>query len=132
MSGKRVEFSGGMARIHGERHSCVNPAFRRGASIPAICKLGSLTRFAVRDAAHVRGHGHVIWGTAGHSRTVVARFRGGTARALIIRVDRRLARTLEEPPFNLFVVEVPRSAASGPVTVRGSPSARSAPARDPS
>jgi hypothetical protein len=119
VSGKRVEFSRNVARIDGERHACINPAYRRGAFIPAMCKLGPLSRFAVRDARTPRGHGYVIWGTAGRASGVVARFPTGTARALIVG----------EPPLRLFVVELPRSAASGPVRVR--PSGRSGPSRGP-
>ena len=80
--------------------------------IPALCALAPpLSRFAVRDASRprqgVRGYALVIWGTAGASTEVVARFAGGTARAAIIKVSRELARTLGEPPFSLFVMELP-------------------------
>ena len=128
VSGKRVEFSGDLGDIDGERSACINPAYsgrgQRGLYIPAICALEPpLSRFAVRDAAQprqgVRGYGLVIWGTAGVSTEVVARFTGGTARALIITVTPELARNLGEQPFSLFVLELPLSAACAAVTVAG-------------
>jgi len=128
VSGKRVEFSGNLARIDGGRHACVNPAYSgsdlRGLYIPAICKLDpSLARFAVRDAAQprqgVRGYAYVIWGTAGASTDVVASFAGGTAKAAVLRVGADLARKFGESPFSLFVVELPLSAACVPVTISG-------------
>jgi hypothetical protein len=102
----------------------VNPAYGGGRFIPAICKLSPpLPRFAVHDASHprqgVRGYAYVIWGTAGSAKHVVASFDGGTAQAAVLNVSPRLARTLGEPPFSLFVVDLPRSAACAPVTVTG-------------
>jgi hypothetical protein len=123
VSGKRVELSATVARIGREHHSCIHPAyFGRSHFIPAICALEPpLARFAVRDAAQprqgVRGYGYVIWGTAGDSEAVVARFHGGTARAAILNVPRRLARRFGEPPFRLFVTELPQAAVCAPVTV---------------
>ena len=125
VSGRRVEFSGDRAVIDGVRHACINPAYsgrgQRGMFIPAICPAGPLSRFAVRDAAQprqgVRGYALVIWGTAGASAEVTARFSGGTARALVIKVGPKLARPLGESPFSLFVVELPLSAACATVTV---------------
>jgi hypothetical protein len=128
LSGKRVEFSGNVARLDGDLHSCVNPAYsgrgQRGLYIPAICKLEPpLTRFAVRGASQprqgVRGYAYVIWGTAGGSSHVVARFGGGTAQAAVLRVGPELARSLGESPFSVFVTELPLSAACAPVTVAG-------------
>jgi hypothetical protein len=128
VSGKRVEFSGNLAHLDGERHVCVNPAYsgrgQRGLYIPAICKLEPpLARFAVRDAAQprqgVRGYAYVIWGTAGASTDVVARFTGGTAQAAVFRVGPKLARNFGESPFGLFVIELPLSAACAAVTVAG-------------
>jgi hypothetical protein len=128
VSGKRVEFSANLARIDGVRHACVNPAYsgrgQRGLYIPAICKLApALSRFAVRDAAQprqgVRGYAYVIWGTAGASTDVVASFTGGTAQAAVFRVGTALARQFGESAFSLFVMELPLSAACGPVAVAG-------------
>ena len=126
VSGKLVEFSGNLAHIDGKRHACVNPAYngrgQRGLYIPAICKLEPpVSRFAVRDAGQprqgVRGYEYVIWGTAGASADVVASFTDGTAQAAVFRVGPGLARDLSEPPFSLFVMELPLAAACGPVTV---------------
>jgi hypothetical protein len=120
VSGKRMEFSAD--------HDCINPAYGgcggRGVFIPAICWLDPpLSRFAVRDASQprqgVRGYAYVIWGTAGASRHVVASFSGGTAHAAIIHVRPSLAHSLGEPPFRLFAVELPLSAACASVTVSG-------------
>ena len=128
VSGKRVEFSANVARIGRRRHACVNPAYeergRRGVYIPAICKLTpALVRFAVRDAAQpqqgVRRYAYVIWGTAGASTEVTARFAGGTAHATVIEVSPRLARRISEPPFRLFVMELPLPAACDPITIFG-------------
>lgn len=140
VSGKRVDFSGNVGDIDGGRHACINPAYsgrgQRGLYIPAICALEPpLSRFAVRDAAQprqgVRGYALVIWGTAGASTDVVARFTGGTARAMIIKVGPELARTLGESPFSLFVMELPLSAACAAVTVAadGSDATERIPAR---
>jgi hypothetical protein len=128
VSGKRVEFSANLERIDGGRHACVNPAYsgrgQRGLYIPAICMLApALSRFAVRDAAQprqgVRGYAYVMWGTAGASRDVVASFTGGRAQAAVFRVGPGLARRFGESAFSLFVLELPLSAACGPVTVAG-------------
>jgi hypothetical protein len=128
VSGNRVEFSGNLAPIDGDLHACINPAYggrrQRGLYIPAICKLEpQLSRFAVRDAAQprqgVRGYAYVIWGTAGASTDVVARFTDGTAQAAVFKVESELARKFGESPFSVFVVELPLSAACGPVTVAG-------------
>ena len=128
VSGKRVEFSGNVADIDGGRHACVNPAYsgrgQRGLFIPSKCMFApALSRFAVRDAAQprqgVRGYAYVIWGTAGAATEVVARFNGGTARAAVFSVGPGLARRFGESAFRLFVLELPLSAACGPVAVAG-------------
>lgn len=126
--GKRLEFSGTLARIDGALHSCVDPAYsgrgRREAFIPGVCKLSPpLPRFAVRDAAHprqgVRGYGFVVWGTAGPSTSeVVAHFKDGSARAAVLPVRATLARRFGEAPFSLFVVELPLAAGCAPVVLR--------------
>lgn len=128
VSRKRAEFSVNLGRIDGKAHLCVNPAYtgrgRPGFYIPAICKLNPpLARFAIRYAAQprqgVRGYAFVIWGTARASTSdVVARFSGGTARAAVLKVRRRLARRFDGPPFSLFVLELPLRAACNPVTMR--------------
>jgi hypothetical protein len=104
----------------GERPGYFGPG-RRGFYIPAICALEPLSRFAVRDAAQLRqgvnGYALVIWGTAGESTGVVARFSEGTARATIIQVGPEHARNLGVSPFRLFVMELPLSAACAAVTV---------------
>jgi hypothetical protein len=126
--GKRVEFSGNLDEIDGARHACINAAYsgrgRRGQFIPSICGLEPpLARFAVRAAAQprqgVRGYAFVIWGTAGASTDVTARFAGGTARSAVIDVPAPLARSFGEPPFSLFVMELPLAAGCAPVTVAG-------------
>lgn len=61
----------------------------------------------------------MIWGTAGASTDVVARFTGGTAQAAVFRVGPKLARNVGESPFGLFVIELPLSAACATVTVAG-------------
>jgi hypothetical protein len=66
-----------------------------------------------------RGYEYVIWGTAGGSAEVVASSAGGTAQAAVFSVGPGLARDLGEPPFSLFVMELPLAAACGPVTVVG-------------
>jgi hypothetical protein len=128
VSGKRVEFSGDQGRIDGKFHLCINPAYsgrgQRGIFIPAICKLvPPVTRFAVHDADQprqaVRGYAYVIWGAAGTSTDVVVRFAGGAAQAPVFRVGAKLARSIGESPFGLFVVELPLSAACAFVTVAG-------------
>ena len=130
MSGRRVEFSGDRAVIDGVRHACINPAYSRGRFIPALCP-AQLSRFAVHSAAQprqgVRGYALVIWGTAGASTEVTARFNGGTARAMVIKVGPQLARRLGESPFSLFVVELPLSAACATVTVAAERGHRTAP-----
>lgn len=126
-SGKRVEFSGHRDRIDGERVVSINPAYsgrgRRGSFIPAFALEPPLSRFAVRDAAQprqaVRGYAYVIWGTTRASTArVVARSRAGRARAAVFRAGSQLAGDLREPPFGLFVVELPLAAACGTVTLR--------------
>jgi hypothetical protein len=137
VSGRRVEFSGNLDRIDGARHACINPAYGpRGRFIPAFCGFAPpLSRFAVRDAGQprqgVRGYALVIWGTAGASTEVVARFTGGTARAAVIEVAPELARRLGEPPFRLFAMELPLAAACAAITVtaKGSAPASRIPAR---
>jgi hypothetical protein len=140
VSGKRVEFSGNLDRIGGARQACINPAYsgrgRRGQFIPALCGLEPpLSRFAVRAAAQPRqgvgGYAFVIWGTAGASTGVTARFAEGSARAVLIDVPAVLARSFGEPPFSLFVMELPLAAACRPVTVaaRGSDATRRIPAQ---
>jgi hypothetical protein len=127
VSGKRIEFSANLGRIDGESHLCVNPAYsgrgRRGFFIPAVCKLvPPPQRFAVRDLSRprpgVRGYALVIWGTAAASTSEVeARFSGGAARAAVFNVEATDLRRFGEAPFSLFVLEVPRRAACGPVTL---------------
>lgn len=126
--GKRVEFSGTLARIDGALHSCINPAYsgrgRRGAFIPSVCKFPPpLSRFAVRNAAHprqgVRGYAFVIWGTIGPSTSeVVAHFYNGSARAAVLPVRATLAGRFGEAPFSLFVVELPLAVRCAPVILR--------------
>lgn len=128
VSGKRVEFSGNLALIDDGLYACVNPAYSgrggSGAYIPAICKLEPpLSEFAVRDAGQprqaARGYAYVIWGTAGASTKVVAGFTGGTVQAAVLTVGPELAREFGEPPFSLYVMELPLSAACAAVTVAG-------------
>jgi hypothetical protein len=133
VSGKRVELSANLARIEGESHLCLNPAFagrgRRGFYIPAVCKLHPPPqRFAVRDAGRTRqgatGYAFVVWGTAPAATSkVVARHHGGVARAALFEVDAELARRFGEEPFNLFVVELP-------LGLRGRASVLASPLRD--
>jgi hypothetical protein len=130
VSGKPVEFSGNLERIDGKSEICINPAYtgrgQRGFFIPAICKPDPpLSRLAVLDAEQprqgVRGYAFVVWGTAEASTTdVVARFRQGRARAVVLNVRSKLARRFGEPPFSLFVVELPLEAACATVTVGSS------------
>jgi hypothetical protein len=127
VGGRRVEFSGNLARIHGESHLCLNAAYsargRRGFYIPAICKLDPPpSGFAIRGAGQprqgVRGYALVIWGTAEASTShVVARFNAGRARAAVFEVHAKLARKFGEAPFALFAFELPLAAACGSVTV---------------
>jgi hypothetical protein len=123
VSGNYVAFSGHREEDIG---ACIDPAYsgrgQRGMFIPGGCGLKPpLTRFSVRDASQprqgVRGYEFVIWGTAGRATEVVARFRGGTARATVARVGPELAGRLGERPFRLFVVEVPAAAAGARITV---------------
>ena len=126
VSGKRVELSGNPERIGGTRHVCINPAYtgrgQDGLFIPAACVRPPLARLAMLGAGQprqgVRGYAYVVWGTARASTSeVVARFEAGTARAAVFTVAPELARTLGEPPFGLFVLELPLAAACAPVTV---------------
>jgi hypothetical protein len=127
VSGKRVEFSGNLGLIGRELHLCINPAYsgrgQRAFYIPALCKLHPPpSRFAIRDSGQprqgVRGYAFVIWGTAGSSTThVEARYSEGTARAAVFEINSRLARSLGEPPFRLFILELPLAAACDPATV---------------
>jgi hypothetical protein len=97
---------------------------RPGLYIPAICRLDlPPARFAVRDAAHprqgVRGYALVIWGTATPAtRHVNARFGRTTAAAAVVTVPAKWSRQFGEPPFSLFIVELPLRAACGRITVR--------------
>ena len=125
-SGKRVEFSVDRESIGGERLACINPAFngrgRPGIFIPAICSsTRRLSGFAVHDASQprqaVREYAYVIWGTAGDADEVVARYDGGTAKAVVMKVGRDLAAKLGEDPFRLFVVELPLAAGCERVTI---------------
>lgn len=125
VSGKQVEISGNMDRIDGMLHMCFNPAYSgHDRYIPAICMLDPPpSRFAIRDAGQprqgVRGYEFVIWGTAAASTSdVVASFNAGRARAAVFKVRSKLARSFGEPPFGLFVFELPLAAACGSVTVR--------------
>lgn len=130
VSGKRVEFSGHLARIDGDFHLCIDPAYgegsQRGSYIPGLCKLTPPPqRFVVRSAQQprqaVRGYRFVIWGTAPPGMTeVVARFNAGVAHAAVFKVpSNRAPWTFGERPFALFVVEVPLAAACDPVTLVG-------------
>jgi hypothetical protein len=112
------------ARIDGAEHLCVNPAYSGGRFIPAICKLEPpVSEFAVRDASQPRhgakGYSYIVWGTAGRAKSVVARFDGGIAHGaqIVVDVDADAARDYGADRFMLFVVELPLSAACGPVTV---------------
>ena len=128
VSGKRVEFSGSLERMDGDAHLCIHPAYSgrgsRGFFIPAICKLPPpLARFAVRDSGQprqgVRGYELVIWGTApAGTRKVVARSSSRRAEAATFPVpSRRAPWDFGEPPFRLFVLELPLAAACDAVTV---------------
>lgn len=128
VSRKRVEFNVNVSRIKGRSHLCVNAAYtgrgRRGFYIPALCKLDPPpARFAVRDVAQprqgVRGYALVIWGTAPPAtRAVRVRFGRAAAAAAVFTVPARLSRRFGEPPFSVFVVELPLQAACAPITVR--------------
>ena len=123
VSGKRVEFSGSVERIGRRRHSCIHPtSFGRTHFIPAICALEPpLARFAIREASTpqqgVRGYGEVVWGTAGNADSVVVHYEGGSAKAAVLHVPEQLARRFREPPFRLFVAELPPKAICSLVTV---------------
>ena len=127
VSHKRAEFSLNLGRIDGEAHLCVNPAYtgrgRRGFYIPALCKLDPPpARFAVRDIHQprqgVRGYALVVWGTAPAATAAVsARFGHATAVAAVFNVPAKLSRRFGEPPFSLFIVELPLRAACAPITV---------------
>jgi len=126
VSGKRVEFSVNRESIVGERVACINPAYngrgQPGIFIPAICPATRrLSEFAVHDASQprqgVRDYAYVIWGTAGDADEVVARYDGGTAKAVVMKVDRDLAADLGEDPFRVFVVELPLAAGCERVTI---------------
>lgn len=128
VSGKRVEFSGTLARIDGGFHLCINPAYngrgQRGIFIPAICKLEPApSEFAIRAAGQprqgVRGYEYVVWGTAAAGTSdVVAHSNAGRARASVFQVPSdRAPWSFGESPFSLFVVELPLAAACGSVTV---------------
>jgi hypothetical protein len=97
---------------------------RPGFYIPAICKLNPPpARFAVRDVAQprqgVRGYAVVIWGTAPPGTTAVdGRFRRTTVASAVFTVRAKWARQFGEPPFSLFIVEMPLRAACGPIIVR--------------
>ena len=130
VSGKRVEFSGNLDRIDRAFHFCINPAYsgrgQPGLFIPAVCKLDPPpSRFQIiyggQPRQGVRGYEFVIWGTAQAATSdVVARFNSGTARAAVFNVpSNRAPWTFGEPPFVLFVFELPLSAACGSVTVHG-------------
>jgi hypothetical protein len=128
VSGKRAEFSVNVGRIDGESHLCVNPAYtgrgRRGFFIPALCALDPPpARFAVRNVGQprqgVRGYGLVIWGTAPPATSAVSvRFGQGAGAGAVFDVPARLSRRFGEPPFSLFVVELPLRAACAAMTVR--------------
>jgi hypothetical protein len=118
VSGKRVELSTSRARIDGEPHTCVDPAYGRGRFIPGIC-VPDPSRFAIRDASRprqgVRDHAFVVWGTAPASTvSVTARAGAATARAAVFEASPVRA---GEPPFAVFVLELPVPAACGPITV---------------
>jgi hypothetical protein len=128
VSQKGAEFSLNLGRLEGKAHLCVNLAYtgrgRPGFYIPAICKLNPPpARFAVRDVAQprqgVRGYALVIWGTAPPGTPAVdARFSHTTGAAGVFTVAAKWARQFGEPPFTLFIVELPLRAACGPITVR--------------
>jgi hypothetical protein len=134
VSDKPIEFSANLDRFQRRSTFCLNPAYRGrgnpGMYIPAICTLEPPTRFRVIEAGQpeqsVRGYELVIWGTAPAStKQVEARFRDGVGGAAVLRVEKGLARDFGEPPFSLFVVELPLSAACAPISV-----ARSGPGTD--
>ena len=122
VSGKRVELSGSRGRIDGEPHTCVDPAYgRRGRFIPGIC-VPDPARFAIRDASRprqgVRGYAFVVWGTAPASTvSVTARSGAATARAAVFATG--------DPPFAVFVVELPMPSGCGRITVVAQGSAAS-------
>lgn len=126
VSGKRLEFSGNLARIDGDSHLCINRAYQgRGSGffIPTICKLDPPPqRFRVLGAsppgqAGVRGYAFVVWGTGPVSTSrVEARFGNDVGRAAVLKVESELARDFGERPFSLFVAELPLRAACGPIT----------------
>jgi hypothetical protein len=68
VSGKKVEFSGHLARIGSELRVCLDPAYsgrgQRGLFIPGMCLAAPLSRFAIRRADQprqgVRGYAFVI------------------------------------------------------------------------
>ncbi len=120
VSGKRVEFSTHPDRIDGEPYVCINPTYGpRGRFIPAICtRHPPPSNFRVHDSSQprqgVRGYAFVIWGTApaGTDR-VVARAGSARARAVLFTVPR----SPTGPPFGVFVLELPLSAACEEITV---------------
>lgn len=128
VSRKRADFSLNLGRIDGEVHLCVNLAYtgrgRPGFYIPSICRLDPPpARFAVRDVAWprqgVRGYALVIWGTAPPATAAVkARFGRSAAAAAVFTVPTKWSRRFGEPPFSLFIVELPLRSACAPITVR--------------
>jgi hypothetical protein len=126
VSGKRVELSTSPVRIDGEPHTCVDPAYGRGRFIPGIC-VPDPSRLEIRDASRprqaVRGHAFVVWGTAPASTiSVTARSGGATARAAVFEASPVRA---GEPPFSVFVLELPVPAECGRITVVAQGSAAS-------
>jgi hypothetical protein len=121
VSGKRVDFSVNRETIVGKRQTCINPAYAGpGSFIPAICA-STPHEFAVLDASQpsqgVSDYAYVIWGTTGDAGEVVARYDGGSAKAVVFEVRRDLAAELGEDPFRLFVLELPLAAGCGRVTI---------------
>ena len=118
VSGKRVELSGSRARIDGRSHACVDPAYGpRGRYIPGIC-VRAPSRLLIRDASRPRqgvsGYAFVVWGTAPASTAgVVVRSNAGRARAAVFDAS-RISR---QPPFAVFVAELPLPVACGDITV---------------
>jgi hypothetical protein len=111
-SARRGELSRSRARIDGEPHVCIDPAYGGGRFIPGIF-LREPSRSMIRDASRprqgVRGYAFVVWGTAPADTTsVTARSGAGTARAAVFRAS---------PNFAVFVLELPTSAACGRITV---------------
>ena len=134
-----IEFSLDRARIRGESHLCVNPAFRgrgrRGFWIPAACIGRPRARLEVigveRPRPGVRRYRLVIWGFASSGAAAVeARSKDDVGRAAVLGLPNSIPAQLRARPLTLFVVELPLTAACSTITVRELESgARELPAR---